>query len=173
MNTFNHTFSGSQRIDSGSEKPVDLFLEKIREVFFAEQTLQKILPRLAKAASSLELTSTFDLHAAQTEEHVKKLKPIFYMLGERPEPRVWYVVSSLVDEYYYLLINPEEDSSQRELKLIKTTQELEKYLIATYDSLFRMARDMEFSEAAAALHLIMNQEQARLNVLQKMQKHWL
>jgi len=45
----------------------DLYLEQLRDLLNAEQQLIKALPKMAKAASSEELTAAFEDHLGQTK----------------------------------------------------------------------------------------------------------
>ena len=60
-----------------------LFGEALR----AEHALVEMLLSFAKSIFFMELTSTFDLYAAQTEEHTARLDSIFKIIGQQPPQR--------------------------------------------------------------------------------------
>src|SRR5689334_839785 len=62
----------------------DLFVQKLRYVYDAEQRLTKALPNLSKAATSPELKQAFDSHLRETETHVERLERLFGMCDEKP-----------------------------------------------------------------------------------------
>ncbi|MGB7438800.1 MAG: DUF892 family protein, partial [Candidatus Acidiferrum sp.] len=61
----------------------DLFLDELRDLYDAENSIVKALPKLAKAANSEELRSGFEEHLEQTKEHVERLKQVFGELDEK------------------------------------------------------------------------------------------
>jgi len=60
----------------------ELFLDEIRDLYDAEKQLTKALPKMSKAACSLELRETIDEHLGQTENQVARLERIFALVGE-------------------------------------------------------------------------------------------
>ena len=65
----------------------DLFEDMLQDVYFAEKTLVKALPKMAKKATSENFKTALTEHLAQTEEHVTRLETIFGMLGEKPKAK--------------------------------------------------------------------------------------
>ena len=61
----------------------DLFYDTLRDVYWAEKHLVKALPKMAKAASSTELSEAILKHQAETETHVERLERIFEILDKR------------------------------------------------------------------------------------------
>ena len=51
----------------------DLFLDTLKDIYFAERQVLKDLPKMAKAAKSAELKKAFLTHRDQTEQHVERL----------------------------------------------------------------------------------------------------
>ena len=50
-----------------------LYLDELKDLFSAENQLVKALPKMAKAASSDELRTSFEEHLEQTKGHVQRL----------------------------------------------------------------------------------------------------
>ena len=44
----------------------DLFLDGVKDIYYAEKKITKALPKMAKAAESEELTAAFEKHLAET-----------------------------------------------------------------------------------------------------------
>ena len=55
----------------------DLFLDTLKDIYFAERQILKNLPKMAKAAKSEELKKAFLTHRDQTEQHVERLQEVF------------------------------------------------------------------------------------------------
>ena len=62
----------------------DLFLENIRDLMDAEKQITKALPKMAKAATSEELTNAFQEHLEQTRGHIERLERIFAAMDTSP-----------------------------------------------------------------------------------------
>ena len=50
------------------------FVDEIRDIYHAEKQLLKALPKLARAASDIELRGALENHLAETENQVSRLE---------------------------------------------------------------------------------------------------
>ena len=55
--------------------PADLFVHELQDVYFAERTLTKVLPKLADEVNDEELTEAFRHHLDETRQHVANGHP--------------------------------------------------------------------------------------------------
>ena len=62
-----------------------LYVHELNDLHDAESQLSKVLPRMAKAASSKDLRLAFEKHVDQTKEHMQRLDRAFSMLKEKPQ----------------------------------------------------------------------------------------
>lgn len=62
----------------------ELYVDELRDIYNAENQLTKVLPKMAKAATSSDLRAGFKEHLEQTKGHVERLETIFKGLGEKP-----------------------------------------------------------------------------------------
>jgi ferritin-like metal-binding protein YciE len=62
----------------------DLFLETLKDIYYAEKKLTKVLPKIAKQATSSALKGAFQTHLAETEIQVQRIEEIFESLGKKP-----------------------------------------------------------------------------------------
>ncbi|MGO4126605.1 ferritin-like domain-containing protein, partial [Inquilinus sp. YAF38] len=51
----------------------DLFLDTLKDIYYAEKQILKALPKMAKAAQSAELKVAFETHRDETEGQVDRL----------------------------------------------------------------------------------------------------
>ena len=63
----------------------DLFLHTLKDVYFAEHEILKTLPKMARAAQSVELKNAFETHRQQTEGQVRRLNDVFALLNEQAQ----------------------------------------------------------------------------------------
>ena len=53
----------------------------LKDLYWAENHIIKALPKMAKAAASVELETAFTKHLAQAHAHVSRLKKVFAVSG--------------------------------------------------------------------------------------------
>src|SRR5688572_24836963 len=60
---------------NGSMEPAltELFIDSLKDIYWAEKQLVKTLPRFQKAATSQQLKDAFSTHLEQTREQVSRL----------------------------------------------------------------------------------------------------
>ena len=60
----------------------DLFLETLKDIYYAEKKILTSLPKMAKAAQSPDLRAAFEKHEQETEGQVERLEQIFAFIEE-------------------------------------------------------------------------------------------
>ena len=50
--------------------PKELFVHELQDMYYAEQTLTKVLPKLASESTDRELSKAFTHHLAETKEQI-------------------------------------------------------------------------------------------------------
>src|ERR1700759_3437800 len=60
----------------------DLFLDTLKDIYYAEKQILKALPKMAKAADSDQLRAAFEKHHDETEGQIERLEQIFETLGK-------------------------------------------------------------------------------------------
>jgi ferritin-like metal-binding protein YciE len=150
---------------------IQLF-EGLAKAYTADRALIKALPVFAKASVSTELTATFDLYAAQTEEHIAALRKIFKMLGERPV-QTTTPMKHLVQQVQMTLDRHSADPVRRELGLIIKTKEIEACQIFLYSSIYNAAQTCGYTEIARIIKTAVCHETERLSVLAKLESSFL
>ncbi len=85
-----------------------LFMDELKDIYWAEKHLVKALPKMQKAASTAELVDAFAEHLEQTKEHVSRIEEIFELLGARPVAKKCEAMEGLVAEAQELI--SEEDA---------------------------------------------------------------
>ncbi|TGV96365.1 ferritin-like domain-containing protein, partial [Mesorhizobium sp. M2D.F.Ca.ET.145.01.1.1] len=51
----------------------DLFLDGLKDIYYAETKILQALPKMARGADQEEVTAAFEKHRAETEGHVERL----------------------------------------------------------------------------------------------------
>lgn len=76
----------------------DLFLETLKDIYFAENKIIKTLPKMAKAAHSRDLAAAFNKHLRETQGQVKRLDQIFKMLGKPARGKPCEAINGITEE---------------------------------------------------------------------------
>ena len=63
----------------------DLFLDTLKDIYYAERAILKALPKMKRGAESSALQKAFDTHRAETETHVERLQQVFELIGKRAQ----------------------------------------------------------------------------------------
>src|ERR1700744_2115227 len=66
---------------------MELFVDEIKDIYWAEKHLVKTLPKMQKAATSQQLKQAFTDHLETTKGHVARLEQVFEMLGKKAQAK--------------------------------------------------------------------------------------
>lgn len=136
----------------------ELFVDGIKDIYWAENHLVKALPKMQKAASSGELSTAIANHLEQTKEHVSRLEKIFDLLGEKAQAKKCDAMEGLSKEGEGIIESTEEGTSTRDVGIILASQKVEHYEIATYGGLAQLARTLGHTKVAEILELTLEEE---------------
>jgi ferritin-like metal-binding protein YciE len=136
----------------------ELFIEELKDIYWAEKHLLKALPKMKKAATSEELASAFEEHLAVTEEQVKRAEQVFDLLELSPRAKKCEAMDGLVKEAQEIIEDTPKGTSVRDAGLIIAAQKVEHYEIAAYGSLVQLAKTMGENEVADLLQLTLDEE---------------
>src|SRR5687767_1847444 len=76
----------------------ELFLDSLKDIYYAEKAILKALPRMQKAATSSQLISAFEDHRSMTEEQVARLEQVFDVIGEKVSSKKCDAIEGLIKE---------------------------------------------------------------------------
>jgi|SRR5687768_8283861 len=136
----------------------ELFLEELRDIYWAEKHLVKALPKMEKACSSEELAAAFADHLAVTQEQVSRLEQVFELLGEKARGKKCDAMEGLVKEAESVIEDTEEGTSTRDVALIIAAQKVEHYEIAAYGGLATLAKTLGKTEIKDLLGQTLDEE---------------
>ncbi len=137
----------------------DLFVETLKDVYFAENAILKALPKMAGKASAPELKEAFNDHLRETQGQVRRLEEIFKLIGMRPEGKECPVLKGLVQETDEL-ISAARTTEVMDAGLIGCAQAVEHYEIARYGTLIAWAEQLQLDDAIELLEETLEEEEA-------------
>jgi ferritin-like metal-binding protein YciE len=137
----------------------EVFVDQLKDLYSAETQIVKALPKMAKAAASVDLKNGFTLHLQQTKEHVARLKSICAELHEKPTGKTCQATVGLVKEGEEAI---EEDAlpEMKDLMLIAAARRVEHYEISGYTSACDLAKALGLSSAFKTLSATLTEESA-------------
>ena len=136
----------------------ELFLDSIKDIYWAEKSLTKVLPKLSKAATSPELQQAFTEHLRVTEGQVGRLEQVFELLGKKAAGVKCEAMAGLTREAENMIQETKKGSKTRDVALIMAAQKVEHYEIASYGSIATLAAQMGLSEAKELLGQTLQEE---------------
>lgn len=138
----------------------ELFIEELKDILWAEESLQKKLPQMAKAATSKELKKAFEDHHKETSMHIERLNQVFESIGEKAQAVKCEAMAGLLKEAEQLLEDFDKGTMVRDAALIAGAQKVEHYEIATYGTLTTYAKLMGHKKAKELLGQTLDEEKA-------------
>ncbi len=135
----------------------DLFLEELKDIYWAEKALVKAIPKMVKKASSSELVSALEDHLKSTQTHVIRLDRIFELINETASAKKCEAMEGLIAEAEEIMGETEE-GVVRDAGIIAAAQKVEHYEIASYGTLISFANTLGESDAAELLEETLNDE---------------
>ncbi|MDB5192017.1 MAG: hypothetical protein JWQ96_1580 [Segetibacter sp.] len=129
----------------------ELFLDHLKDIYWAEKSLTKALPKMRKAATSPELQQIFEQHLTVTEGQIGRLEQVFELLGKKAQGKKCDAMEGLSKETESVISDTPKGSKTRDVGLIIAAQKVEHYEIASYGGLATLAAVMGMSEAKELL----------------------
>ena len=136
---------------------VDLFLDTLKDIYYAERKILKALPKMARAAQSEELKAAFQQHKEETEGQIERLQQVFEVLGKRAQGKTCPAIEGIIEEGEEIM---EEFKGMPALDagLISAAQAVEHYEITRYGTLKRWAEVLGLKEAVQLLDETLQEE---------------
>jgi ferritin-like metal-binding protein YciE len=135
----------------------DLFLETIKDIYYAEKQILRALPKMAKAAQEPELKKAFETHRDQTEGHVERLDKIFEMMSKPARGKTCEAIIGIIDEGKEVM-DEFGGTPTLDAGLIAGAQAVEHYEISRYGTLIAWAKLLGLPEAAKLLEETLAEE---------------
>lgn len=147
------------------DTPRELFLHELGDVLYAERTLVKTLPKLAKEATDSTLVAAIEQHLSETEQHVTNVEAAFEAIGEKAKAEKCPGIEGLKTEHDEFVTKEDPTPEILDMFLTGAAMRTEHYEIAAYTGLITMARALGESEAANLLGENLKQEEAALKTV--------
>ncbi|MGF7163460.1 ferritin-like metal-binding protein YciE [Rhodoligotrophos appendicifer] len=137
----------------------DLFLDSLKDVYFAEKKILVALPKMAKAAQNSELKAAFEKHKGETQGQVERLEQVFQLLDKKPQGKTCPAILGIIEEGTEIM-EEYKGSPALDAGLLGAAQAVEHYEITRYGSLRAWATELGMKDAAALLQQTLDEESA-------------
>src|SRR6202007_380562 len=151
-----------------SEKDLNfLFLDTLKDIYYAEKQIYKSLPKMAKAAASDELRTAFEKHHDETEGQIERLDRIFEMLGKPARGKKCDAIEGILDEGKEVM-DDYADTPALDAGLLAAAQAVEHYEISRYGTLKSWADKVGHKDAVNVLDQTLAEEKKTDDALSKL-----
>ena len=151
-----------------SEKDLnDLFVDTLKDIYYAEKQIYKSLPKMAKAAASHQLRNAFEKHHDETEGQIERLEKIFELLGKPARGKKCDAIEGILDEGKEVM-DEYADTPALDAGLLAAAQAVEHYEISRYGTLKTWADKLGHKDAVKLLDQTLAEEKKTDEALSKL-----
>lgn len=135
----------------------DLFLDTLKDIYYAEKQILKTLPKMQKAAQADELKAGFEKHIAETETQIERLEQVFELIGKPARGKTCDAILGIIEEGKSIM-DEFKGGAALDAGLASAAQAVEHYEIARYGTLKTWANQLGLSEAVQLLDATLQEE---------------
>ena len=135
----------------------ELFVDELKDIYWAEKEITKKMPKMIKNATSNELIAALTSHLVETKAQVTRLEKVFKSIGEKAVAKKCEAMAGLTKEGEEIM-KETEVGVVRDAAIISAGQKIEHYEIASYGTLASFARVLGEMEASSLLEETLNEE---------------
>ena len=144
----------------------DLFLDTLKDIYYAEKQILKSLPKMAKAATSDKLRAAFEKHEGETEVQIERLEQIFELLGKPARGKKCDAIEGILDEGKEIM-EEYKGAPALDAGLLAAAQAVEHYEISRYGTLKSWAGKLSMADAVRLLNETLAEEKKTDETLTK------
>jgi ferritin-like metal-binding protein YciE len=135
----------------------NLFVDTLKDIYYAEKQILKSLPKMAKAATSGQLRAAFEKHHDETEGPIGRLEELFELLGKPAGGKKCDAIEGILDEGKEIM-EEYEGTSALDAGLLAAAQAVEHYEISRYGTLKSCAAELSMASAVRLLDQTLAEE---------------
>ena len=135
----------------------DLFLDTLKDVYYAEKQILKALPKMAKAANSDKLRAAFVKHEGETEGQVERLEQVFQLIDKPARGKTCDAIQGILDEGKEIM-EEYKGTEALDAGILAAAQAVEHYEISRYGTLKQWAQQLGIKDAVRLLDETLQEE---------------
>jgi ferritin-like metal-binding protein YciE len=135
----------------------DLFLDGIKDIYYAERKIIAGLKKMIRGAEAPDLKAAFEKHLQETEGQVERLVQVFELLGKPARGKTCPAIDGILEEGQEIL-EEFKGSPALDAGLLAAAQAVEHYEIARYGTLKSWAMQLGKNDVAKLLDQTLAEE---------------
>lgn len=143
----------------------ELFVDGIKDLYWAENHLVKAIPKMIKSASNPGLIKALTDHLSVTKMHVARLEEIFGLLSEKVKAKKCDAMEGLSKEGEGVIEDTDAGTGARDLGIIMASQKVEHYEISAYTGLSKLAAKLGLNDISELLKKTLAEEMESDHIL--------
>ncbi|MCO5252326.1 MAG: ferritin-like domain-containing protein [Candidatus Kapabacteria bacterium] len=155
----NQSKEKSNRASMKSSQLMKLFVDELKDIYWAEKALTRAIPKMIKNATSDALVDALTSHLSETRNQITRLEQVFESIDKKATAEKCDAMEGLIKEGEEIMEECEE-GPMRDAGIISAAQKVEHYEIASYGTLRQFAETLGLTEAQALLETTLNEEKA-------------
>jgi ferritin-like metal-binding protein YciE len=148
-------------------RKITLFLDTLKDIYYAEKQILKALPKMAKAAQSEQLRDTFEKRHTETERQIERLDQIFEMMDKPARGKKCDAIEGIIEEGKEIM-EEYKGSPALDPGLLAVAQAVEHYEISRYGTLKAWATTLSMPKAAQLIEETLAEEKKTDDALNKL-----
>src|ERR1700760_2701445 len=165
--------SAATRTPKAESALKELFVDELKDIYWAEKHLASALPKMIKGATSENLKDTISAHLDETKNHLTRLESVFESIGEKAAAKKCLAMEGLLKEATELLSDTDKGTEVRDVAIISAAQKVEHYEIASYGTLRTLAGTLGYSEAQGLLDETLAEEKNADSLLTQVAENYV
>jgi ferritin-like metal-binding protein YciE len=145
----------------------DLFLHQLQDIYYAEQQIQKSLPKMIDKATNAGLKAGLKNHLEETGKQIERLESAFAKLGQQPKGTTCPAIDGIIKEADETA-GEIADKTVLDVAIVANAQAVEHYEMTRYGTLIAWAEELGHDDVVRFLTTNLNEEKAantKLNTL--------
>jgi ferritin-like metal-binding protein YciE len=144
-----------------------LFLDTLKDIYYAEKQIYKSLPKMAKAAHSDQLRAAFEKHHQETEGQIERLEQVFELLDKPARGKKCDAIEGILDEGKEIM-DEYKGAPALDAGLLAAAQAVEHYEISRYGTLKTWANQLGLRDAVKLFDQTLAEEKKTDDALSKL-----
>ena len=137
----------------------DLFLHQLQDIYYAEQQIQKSLPKMIDKATNAGLKAGLKNHLEETGKQIERLESAFAKLGQQPKGTTCPAIDGIIKEADETA-DEIADKTVLDVAIVANAQAVEHYEVTRYGTLISWAKQLGHNEVVTLLQQTLDEEKA-------------
>jgi ferritin-like metal-binding protein YciE len=135
----------------------DLFVDTLKDIYYAEKHILKALPSMVKKAGDKKLKEALETHRKETEGQIDRLEQVFKLMDAPARGKKCEAIEGIIAEAKHH-IEEIEDPQVLDAGMIGSAQAVEHYEITRYGTLIAWAKQLGRGDAVELLEETLEEE---------------